>query len=112
MPGVGEKVPAVEARDQVRVKLDDIVCSGERTRCNIHQPKDDSWMTLDVKEADRDTIYVTVRNALSKIHLLKVKTNISDFLFRTSIRNARRNWSARSTTVAAPGVASANWSSC
>ena len=65
---MGEKEPAVEKGDEVRVKLDDIVCSG--TRCDRHPTDDDSWVTLEVKETDRDTIYITVRNELSKICLL------------------------------------------
>ena len=71
VPGVGEKEPAVDKGDQVRVKLDNIVSSsGIRTVCIRHRTDgtdDDLWMTLDVQAADRDTIYIFVRDSLGKI---------------------------------------------
>ena len=111
VPGVGEKEPAVEKGDTVRVKLDDNVSTGVRIGCIGHDIDDNSWMTLRVQEVDRDTLYFTVRNEQSKMDL-KVKKNNSEFLFRQSIPNVWRNWSARSTTVAAPDAAFADWSSC
>ena len=69
MPGVGEKEPAVEKGDQVKVKLDDDAASssGIRTGCIRHRTDDDLWMTLDVQAADRDTIYIIVRDSSGKM---------------------------------------------
>ena len=61
VPGVGEKEPAVEKGDRVRVKLGNRASSGVKRGCISHPHDDEDWMTLEVQEADRDTIYVIVR---------------------------------------------------
>ena len=61
VPGVGEKEPAVEKGDEVRVKIDNRISPGVRRGCFMHPHDEEGWMTLEVKEADRDTIYIIVR---------------------------------------------------
>ena len=57
---MGEKEPAVEKGDKVRVKIDNRASPGVKRGCVRHPHDDEEWMTLEVQGADRDTIYVIV----------------------------------------------------